>query len=342
VGIGVGIAIIAAALTGAWLASDAKESAPPTAEIEPTLPMRTLRGHQGAVHSVAFHPDGARLLSASGDHTIGLWDLATGRLLARLEGHTDSVRSVVCLSDGETIISSSDDLTIRIWDLAARKTKQTLRGHTAKVRKLALMPDEASLISVSKDGSLRVWDLPSGAQRLERTEHDDWVGGNRGYLSVAIRPDGEALATAAFDRTVRLWDTKDFGVSRRLGPHASDVGIVSYSSDGRYLLYDLEAGQLRVMSADGREDVMRLVGHEDWVYSIAACPGRPIAATGSEDTLIMVWDIPSGERLATLAGHDYTVGALAFSTDGKLLASGAGDETVRLWDVSSLTGASSD
>jgi hypothetical protein len=334
-----GVVLVAGGLF-LWLGERASGPGTEEAEVQgpPVLqPLRALRGHGGSVHAVAFHPDGKRVLTGSSDNTIGVWSLESGALLFQLEGHTDSVRGLLCLRDGKTLISSSDDATIRIWDLPTRSQRQVLRGHENKVRTIALAPDESWLVSAGKDGTLRIWDLPAGVERLQRDEHESWVGSNRGFLSVAVRPDGGALASAAFDRTVRLWDTETFQVRKTLGPHPSDVGMVRFSADGRFLLYDLEAGQVRVMTANGARDVTRLVGHEDWIYSIAACPGRPIAATGSEDTTIKLWEIESGTLLATLVGHEFTVGALAFSADGRFLLSGSGDDTAQIWDVAHIT-----
>ena len=331
-----GLAVVLAALLGwALRSSPPREAAPPD---DPGRLLQTLRGHDGAVHSVAWHPDERRLLSASSDGTIGVWDTATGELAHTLRGHTDSVRSVLCLSDGNTVLSSSDDATIRIWDLAERRVVRVLEGHEGKVRQLALAPDESYFVSAGKDGTLRVWNLPSGRERLVRSEHGPWVGDNRGLLGVAVRPDGKALATTAFDRTVRQWTVPAFEVAEILGPHETDVGSVTFSADGAYLLYDLDGGVVRVMDGDATREVGSLRGHEDWVYRIACTHRGDVAATGSQDRSIRLWRIETGECLATLDGHEYTVGALAFRPDDRVLASGAGDETVRLWDVASLTG----
>ncbi len=302
--------------------------------------IRTLRGHQGAVHGVAVHPDGRRILSASGDGTIGVWNRDSGELVDRLYGHADSVRSVLCLADGKTAVSSSDDASIRIWDLTRSETTKVLTGHEAKVRQLALAPDESFVASVSKDGTLRLWDLPEGKERLQGSEHGAWVGDNRGFLSVAIHPEGTVLATTAFDRMVRLWDASSLGVRQALGPHASDVGFIAFGRDGSHLLYDVNGGEVRVMGADAREEICRLIGHEDWVYALACAHHAPVVATGSQDTTIRLWNYRTGRLLATLKGHEYTVGALAFTADDAVLVSGAGDETVRLWDVSRITQAS--
>jgi len=76
-----------------------------------------LKGHRKAVVSVAFSPDGKRIVSGSGDHTIRLWSTETGEELEPpLEGHQNYVWSVGFSPDGKRLVSGSFDKTIRLWD----------------------------------------------------------------------------------------------------------------------------------------------------------------------------------------------------------------------------------
>ena len=76
-----------------------------------------LRGHDGPVRSVAFSPNGMRIVSGSKDRTIRVWDAETGSPVGEpLRGHDHCVRSVGFSYDGTRIVSGSQDVTIRIWD----------------------------------------------------------------------------------------------------------------------------------------------------------------------------------------------------------------------------------
>ena len=88
-----------------------------------------LGGHDGAVWSAAFSPDGSRIVTASMDKTARIWDAATGKEIAVLRGHEDGVHSAAFSPDGSRIVTASDDKTARIWDAATGKEIAVLRGH---------------------------------------------------------------------------------------------------------------------------------------------------------------------------------------------------------------------
>jgi WD40 repeat protein len=117
-------------------------------------------------------PDGRRVVSASRDHTLKVWDLETGAETATLTGHTDWVNGCAVNPDGRRVVSASEDGTLKVWDLETGAETATLTGHTGPVSGCAVSPDGRHIVSVSGsilgassgDHTLRVWDLETGAE----------------------------------------------------------------------------------------------------------------------------------------------------------------------------------
>ena len=78
----------------------------------------TLEGHTKSVYSASFSPDGSRIVSASWDNTVRIWNAATGECIRTLEGHASEVNSASFSPDGSRIVSASSDKTLRIWDIS--------------------------------------------------------------------------------------------------------------------------------------------------------------------------------------------------------------------------------
>jgi WD40 repeat protein len=315
--------------------------------------LRVLQGHTDPVTSVTFSPDGQTCVSAGSDCTIRVWDVRTGQCLRILQRHSGWIWSVAFHPEGHTLASGGLDCRVILWDIEANTSFRTLQGYSIEIKSIAFHANGRTLASGSHDSTVKLWDIESGECRKTLQGHQSWV------WSVAFSPDGQMLASSSNYGNIRLWNTAtgQFQTLQGWISIANLVHCVAFSSEGQFLastdteptirIWDVKTGECRkklpqpsrawCVAFAPQRNANSPVGIGLPFPSGEAARTGLLLASGSDDRLVRLWDIDTGECLTTLAGHTSMVYVVSFSPDGMLLASGSDDRLIKLWDVHSGT-----
>ena len=328
---------------------------------------------QGAHHDVvsaSFSPDGSRLVTASWDKTVKVWDARTGAEILTLKGHT---------GDGSFGVVQPRRVADRHRELTTRRRRSgtprrgaellTLKGHTASVHSASFSPDGSRLVTGSRD------EHGEGLGRRDGAEVLTLKGHTGRSPTASFSPDGSRIVTGE-----RGQDGE--GLGRRDGrrdPHAQGAhrlcpfGVVQprrqahrhreLGQDGEGLgrhdgpeLLTLKghtdavsrvvqprrlAHRHRERRQDGeglgRQDRRRNPhaqgAHRSRLDRVSFSPDGKRIVTASDDDTAKVWDARTGAEVLTLKGHTGQVSSASFSPDGTRIVTASHDETAKVWDA---------
>src|SRR5947209_717973 len=184
--------------------------------------------HPAIVQSLAFSPDGTRLVTAGQDGTVRVWDADTGREVGFYAGHAERVSAVAYSPDGKWVASGGADPEIKIWDPATGKDVKSLKGHTEFLTGLAFSPDGKYLAAVGGDRRLRIYDVKAGTVKHDLPGHNLLIHG------VAYSRDGKSVATVGGDRVLRIWEAATGAAKLGASPNfRGSLFCVAFAPDGQ-------------------------------------------------------------------------------------------------------------
>ncbi|MFH1001020.1 MAG: caspase family protein, partial [Bacteroidota bacterium] len=327
--------------------------------------VKTLQGHTKGISSFHVNPEGTKLLSGSGDKSVRLWDVESGKVLQTFGGlENPKIFTLTMSPDGKKIAFGGSDSTIKLWNLASGQAVKLLKGHKDWIRKVKFSSDGKKLFSASSDNTVKTWDSETGFELKSFTTKGSFNGldlskdnkiiainpsntisilnaetgaelksfttGQNILNEFALSPDGKNLVYAGYNDKIVIFDTESGTVINELSGDKSSADII-YSPDGRKIL----AGHKSVYQWDAKTGKLIdkiSVGNQE-VMCINYSSDMKKIVGGFWKNHIKIWDAETGKELKTMTGHTSYISSVLFSPDNKWIISGSDDHMIKIWNA---------
>lgn len=326
-------------------------------------------GHEAAVVTAMFSPNGRILATGSEDGTLRYWDVLHGNPAGVRIWHA-SLHSVAFSPDSKLLAAGDENGAVQLWDTTSKHPKAILGGNTPRIRAVRFTPDGRTIASAGDDGTVKLWDLPAIPIGESLTDQPAPV------TSLSFSADSQLLAVSlgmvnSF-KLLKVRTGEELPVLPREDARLLFCGVfsplgrllASADSDGRVQLGDPATGTRRFSAAGPGGPLAQLVFSPDGTMLVgkyshevrvwdgstgkllhalkSAAPDqflRDIGSPPDSKTIALVtdhvwkrWDLATGV-LDELANGDTNVICLASSPDGRTYATGSRDRRITLRDA---------
>jgi tetratricopeptide (TPR) repeat protein len=283
--------------------------------------VRSMIGHHHSVADVAFDSTGTRLVSASDDGSIIVWNLDDGQPASQFS-HSGKVGAVAFM--GSQHVLSGGGGSARVWDAPSGHVLLDMSADSKRVTAVCSTHAGRYVLSSGYDGSIHVFDGETG--KLVRLMQQPPK-----VYALAVDPLGEHVASAGDDGIVHLFRFADGSPEGQLRGHSKAIATVVFLADGNTLASGSNDRTVRLWDVGSGTQKLVLQGHRSEIWALAGDPSGKLLASGSKDGELRIWDTSSGALAYAEQLDGRGLSAIAFSPDGERIAVGGGSNRVDLY-----------
>lgn len=309
------------------------------------------RGHNAAVTTVAWSPDGLYLASGSVDKTVQVWQAASGAPRYTFAGHTSPVTALAWDVTSTSIASAGDeDGRVRVWKALQGGQEVDHTGQHGRVFSLT-WPDPYTttwttnpvnvILSGAEDGTVQIWDARSGKTTTSYT--------GQGSVRALLYSSLNRVLLAGEDHLIHHWEIRTTGdtapTPATYEGHTGGINALTWIEENYIFASASDDGTVRVWSTTNTQPsaspTLTYHGHTGSVYAAVAYQGLIIS--GGQDHTVQLWRFDTGKLLYTYTGHQGSIRALSVAplpgsatqiyTPIPFVASASDDGAVHVWRI---------
>lgn len=331
--------------------------------------IRYVGGHQNEVSSMVAFSHFGKLLSASYDGTVRLWELATVKLGIKIGGHKKPVYALAYSPDGSTFASGSDSI-VRIWDVATNKLINEY-PFGGVVRDLIYNKQGTYIISCSEyDLSYRIYvydinrrTVVNGIDGLSPLFLSDGVSfmyiGNNDFRkciniqkvnqdqpfqilksqetyhsNLVVNEDESLVASGTYHGTVDVWDINSGEIKLTIKEADSYINAISFGIDGNILVFSCKETTY-VIDINSNECIARLRNPEGYICQKIQFIDDLHFLCCYHNGDLLLWNYKTRIITKKYKGHSDAITSISVSNDKNYFVSASKDKTIKIWDYRS-------
>jgi WD40 repeat protein len=284
-------------------------------------------GHGAGIYSLAF--DGQFIYSASADHYVARWNLASGEQDRFAIKFDFPVYSIALLNQNNFLAVGLSSGDLHLFDLVKRVEVKFFKQHTKALFCIVENSVKQQFYTADADGNLAIWDsssfdlllyLPLDAGKIRR---------------IAVNASGEHFAVACQDGTIRIFETSYFNEIHTFQAHEGGTTAIVFNPMNENELFS-GGKDAHICQWNWREEkhVKHIAAHNFIVYDLKIDPSENLLISGSRDKTVKVWnlsDLTIHQRLdLTQKGHRHSVNALQIINETTFV-SASDDKRIICW-----------
>lgn len=361
---------IASSSNNSFLALGCEDGSIRIINLHTRLEEHEISSHSKPVSILQVTKDNKKLISASQDGCIKLWDTEKFKEISTLNISPSVPNSLVSTPDGKFLAIGCSDSIIRVWPIEKLGKINLLKGHTESINSIAITSDGQYAATGSDDFSVRLWSLWLLQEQNVFLGHGSKVG------SVAITSDNKFIVSGSEDKTVKIWNIKEKIQEFSFKGHFGEIYCLAISSDGSLVASGGQDKTLNIWSIANRkldfscaENIgyvscvkfikddkyiasgcyekiilinikekrveLHFEGHSNFVMGLIINNDLNILYSISTDNTLKTWDLSEKSYITEFKGHGSSVTRARISYNCKLVITASWDNTVKLWDLES-------
>ncbi len=277
------------------------------------------------MYGLAFSPDGSRVATTGWKGRVRIFDTRTNREISSFAAHGQSGVRLDWSRDGRRFATTGNDGKTILWDAERGEKGVALQAiPNGRVEPVVFHPDSTLVAAPAPAGGVRIFRVPGGDEAASLGE------GGAPVTDLNWSPDGAALAVAASDGRVTLWDWKSRTARATLAVGKGTLSV-AFAPSGLTLAVGSSDRTITLWDSRSGRKLHTLEGHDEAIHNLVYSPDGQRIASASSDHTVRLWDPVKGRLLMTIPFPEAAFN-LAWSPDGRRIAVLVLDRTLRFVD----------